>query len=131
MTRLIAVSAACALLVYASSAVAQEEPEPTYEEWWIAGLGLNDCGKYLSEINLPGNQGVLNEAGYHSWITGYISGESMGRIRAGKRTLDQGASNDAIFLATQNYCEENPLHRLFVAAANVWLQLLENEGIEP
>jgi len=78
------------------------------DEVMVVGAGSNSCGKWLESKN---NLGARYQ--YQQWIYGFITGSNYRTARKQSMPLDL----ESVSAFVDQYCSNNPLHALFLAAA--------------
>jgi hypothetical protein len=74
----------------------------------VWGTGQESCGKWLAERNNEVNRTI-----FHNWMLGFISGNNWYSRTRQVRPPD----SDAVAAFVDQYCQNNPLHVMALAAA--------------
>ena len=82
----------------------------------VKGYGGMDCGKLLDHFD-----DKFHREHYLSWFEGYLSARNwFGNLEKGK-----GIDDSSFGYAMKNYCEKNPLKKVFHAAHHLYENELE------
>lgn len=104
---LIALSLAC------SVASAQNHPIPKDGEFYVSGIGLESCGKYLTALEKHGTNAAMIHGGhqYHSqsavfreWTQGYLAATNAANSRNERAYADM----DGVMQWIKIYCQKDP-----------------------
>jgi hypothetical protein len=82
-------------------------PAASAQKISVWGTGQMSCGRWLAERNSEGNRSIL-----HNWVLGFISGNNWYTKRQANPPDADGVSS-----FVDQYCQNNPLHPIFLAAA--------------
>jgi hypothetical protein len=77
------------------------------QEVSVWGTGQESCGKWLAQRTNNVNRTIL-----HNWILGFISGSNWY-----SRSQARPPDSDAVATFVDQYCQNNPLHLMALAAA--------------
>ena len=80
----------------------------TADEVMVVGAGSHSCGKWLASKN---DLGARYQ--YQQWVYGFITGSNYRTAR--KQSMPPDLESVTAFV--DQYCSNNPLHALFLAAA--------------
>jgi hypothetical protein len=93
--------------------------------WSITGktqsfttFGTPDCGQWIKE----------NSARDKSWLLGYLSGINSEPLNQKHDALNELNSAQQAYLFVDNYCRNNPLHKVSEAAFNLYIELMKKRN---